>query len=964
MTIKIYHKTILLFKLDNVLNHARMQKQTNIKFMISIISLFKLFSKGKGVMALLLTTLGFLFIIGHPQKTFAALDNSNVISDNRFVASGTMSEQDIQNFLSSHGSYLATYTVPAARYETWQGTSYYENPWIGPIGNEVNATGWSAAHVIYQVSQWYTINPQVLITTLEKESGLITTSNPSYYGLVQWSMGYAYTEGGILNACGTSTNYNPTGSCAGFAMQVDWGGGALKQWMVWANEHNSSAGIYYTGNTVSIDGQSIYLGNGATAALYRYTPHIQTSFYNIFTSWFSIERAIADNGDQRQWIVDYTTGTRQYIPSASVINAWNLDTNAPLQTMSATTLGSFRDMTDPLGNIIRPSGTLTIYYVNGGRKYPIASIGVFAEWGLSTQDIIDTTANTGSLSITTNTATYLDSNQQQWLIDFTVNTRYYISSGDISSAWGISVDPNNQNNNAPTVSLPNAIFSGIVQGANLGRVVRPSGDVAIYFVDNGTRYHIMSPEMMSAWGISTDSVLNLSKQLIDVSLHQADLGYIVKDPNNTNIYMVDGSNGLGQTILRQYGSPDVLVAWEGNVQNIAISNTFFTSNMTVSADQITTTKIAYNGNEYQVVSGQKLPMSDTVAHLYPGVAQNISDATFNRLVPSAPVVQFIRSYDSTDVYMIDNLKKHKVLSPEILRAWGIGPDPIINIVNSGYLNLIPSDTDLNTYEADVSGQLYLMDGRKITIPANLDTAYRTVNVYSPSTYLITLLVSGENASNFLKGFQTVPIYLMDNAKLRHIRFPADLELLNSGENITSVSQYVLSQFSEDAFVGHYVTDGSTKYLIDHGTKYTVSDSLASEWGLGTPDTLTSATISRFTGSSALTNLFRDSGGNIYLINQGIKRHILGPSVFSAWAFQENQVLNTSDALINTVPTGQYLDILAKTSSSPAIYKMELGIKRHILSPEVFTSLGYQPSMVSIVSSALLDSYNEGSPISN
>lgn len=906
-----------------------------------------------------MVSLGFLFLVFLlPQKTKAGLDNSNVISDSRFTASGTMSEQDIQWFLVSKGSYLANYTVPAERDVVWHGVSYHESPWVGPVGSEVNATGWSAARVIYQVSQWYGINPQVLLATLQKESSLVTNANPPYYGLVQWAMGYAYTEGGILNVCRTATNHNPSGSCAGFAMQMDWASGGLKSWMTWANNKDSRAGQYYTGNTLSIDGQSVYLGNGATAALYRYTPHIQTSFYNLFSLWFSIDRVIASNGDPRQWIVDYATGTRQYVPSDDVIGAWDLNTSVPLRVMDDRILGCYRDTPQPLSRIVRPGGSLAIYYVNGGRKFPIASAEALVAWGFSAGDVADTTAGTGGLVRTTNASTLLGDDLKQWLIDFTTNTKYYIPSPAIGSAWDISTDAGNQNDNAPTTSLSSPIFSGLSQGPDLNRLVRSTGGISVYFNDNGKRYNVLSPEMMATWGFSAGSILNLSSHIVEIPPQRGDLGYTVKDPVNTNIYMVDGLNESGKTILRQYGSPDVLVAWEGNVANTDVSQTLFSDLMVVSADEVTTTKVSYGGSEKQALSGQKLPMTDNTAALYPGVAESISDATYNRLVLSASVSQFIRSSDSPDVYMVDGTKKHKVSNPNILRAWGIGPNPATNIVNGGYINLIPTDSELNTYQADVGGQLYLMDGRKITVPGALDGAYRTGNIYSPSMQLMSLLPAGENASNFLKGFNSVPIYLMDAGNLRHIRTPEDLFLLNNNETITSISDYALRQFSEGAFVGHYVTNGTTKYIINVGNKYTVSDTVAGEWGFGSPDSLSAATISRFSGSSALTNLARDSAGKIYLVNQGTKRHILGPSIFDAWGFSEGQAINTSDVLLNTVPTGKYLDILAKTPESLAVYKMENGKKRHILSPDTFLALGYNSSMVSTVSATLLNTYAE------
>ena len=234
--------------------------------------------------ALLALFIGGLFLFqGKPAE--AALNNSYVIPDSTFSNAGSMNEAQIQAFLVAHGSYLATYHIPAGHSEVYQGVTYYEGTWVGPIGSEMDATNWSAAHLIYMDAQWYGINPQVLLATLQKESSLVTNGSP-WYGYMMWAMGYAYTESGINPACGTSTNHNPSGSCAGFAMQMDWAAGGLAYWQSLANAQNKST-QYWTGNTIPIDGQSIFLGNGATAALYRYTPHIQTNFYNIFTLWFS-----------------------------------------------------------------------------------------------------------------------------------------------------------------------------------------------------------------------------------------------------------------------------------------------------------------------------------------------------------------------------------------------------------------------------------------------------------------------------------------------------------------------------------------------------------------------------------------------------------------------------------------------------------------------------------------------------
>ncbi len=192
----------------------------------------------------------------------AAFDPNNIVPESFMSATGTMSEAQIQSFLQQQGSYLAHYTE----------TSHTP---VGPADN-IDPYGWSAAHVIWEAASWYGINPQVILATLQKEQGLITNPSPPSWAL-DYAMGYGCPDSG---GC----------SYPGFSHQVDYGTWQLDYNMVHADQHDSSVAPYLTGNTVSIDATSIFLSTGATASLYRYTPHLQgnQNFYNICVRWFGL----------------------------------------------------------------------------------------------------------------------------------------------------------------------------------------------------------------------------------------------------------------------------------------------------------------------------------------------------------------------------------------------------------------------------------------------------------------------------------------------------------------------------------------------------------------------------------------------------------------------------------------------------------------------------------------------------
>ena len=214
----------------------------------------------------------------------------------------------------------------------------------------------SAGTVIYDAAKVYGINPQVLLTTLEAQEGLL--DGTGYYGCTPTAytqaMGYDCPDGGsvyqysgfeLYAINGTPvTSTGSTGTCvdnaatAGFSRQVVVAAWQLSydqqrsegnvNWNVqvsnfplsgdiWDNsddppscypflmtqgtfERSTSSNycpsgsttpgnqaVYYSGNA-TIDGTNIYLDNGATAALYDYTPHFagNENFDSLFEQYF------------------------------------------------------------------------------------------------------------------------------------------------------------------------------------------------------------------------------------------------------------------------------------------------------------------------------------------------------------------------------------------------------------------------------------------------------------------------------------------------------------------------------------------------------------------------------------------------------------------------------------------------------------------------------------------------------
>ena len=242
-------------------------------------------------------------------------DPGHIIDNAIFTNSSSMNVAEIQSFLNSQSNCdtngaqtISYYYNPSTgevnnsssgtwtsstrltygqRYATWYNahpyTGYVTNMSVGPYvclenyvenpstgqNNLQNPTasisgGESAAQIIYNAAQQYSINPQVILTTLQKEQGLVTDT---------WPWTYEYQEAMGFN-CPDSSGCS---GYAGFYQQVNAATAQYRNYL--DNPQNFN---YVIGNN-TIDYGSPYGGCSssstvniqslATAALYDYTPY-------------------------------------------------------------------------------------------------------------------------------------------------------------------------------------------------------------------------------------------------------------------------------------------------------------------------------------------------------------------------------------------------------------------------------------------------------------------------------------------------------------------------------------------------------------------------------------------------------------------------------------------------------------------------------------------------------------------
>ncbi len=188
----------------------------------------------------------------------ATFDPNNLVSDADFTNTNTLSEQQIQDFLVSRGSGLAT------------------------LSPDKLGSSDRAAKIIYDAAQSAGINPITLLVMLQKEQSLLTSTSPSQYAL-DHAVGY-----NVPDTLDTTDLYSFDAQLKG---KNGWMGAA--KWLKDKYQKHLGPGSYACcSDSFTVQTRSWESGDStitplsvATAVLYRYTPYVYNGNYNFWYLW-------------------------------------------------------------------------------------------------------------------------------------------------------------------------------------------------------------------------------------------------------------------------------------------------------------------------------------------------------------------------------------------------------------------------------------------------------------------------------------------------------------------------------------------------------------------------------------------------------------------------------------------------------------------------------------------------------
>ncbi|MBX4187013.1 MAG: hypothetical protein KW802_02000 [Candidatus Doudnabacteria bacterium] len=349
-----------------------------------------------------------------------AFNPSLLIPDEAFGDVGTFgSAAGIQKFLELKGSVLAN-TTPEFLIKLKEPDTLTK---VGLEDPESSLTRLrSAAELIYDAGSKWGLNPQVILVTLQKEQGLITNTYSSDSDLqraLDRAMGFGCPDyegcgdiflGFYRQIFGSFDNENNRwlGAAASFvrSFRAEVGGVRVGRGpMVDASGRTYGRPVIRTarvGDSITLDNtmggysgitqqQTVTLGNFATAALYRYTPHVYNGNYNFwkfYTAWFKYPNGtvITRAGDTVQYVVD--NGTKRpfslFVAQQRKIKVDNVI------VVSQTEFDSYpleKQMPPLDGTLIKGDLDPAMYLVSDSVKHPI-SLAVFNQRKLNSATVI------------------------------------------------------------------------------------------------------------------------------------------------------------------------------------------------------------------------------------------------------------------------------------------------------------------------------------------------------------------------------------------------------------------------------------------------------------------------------------------------------------------------------------------------------------------------------------------------
>ncbi len=612
----------------------------------------------------------------------SSFNAANIIGDGIFFNSNTMDISTIQAFLNSkvptcdtNGSQPSGRAGYATRADFGRASGvpppytcvkdYVQSvPQIAPDAfcGGMSGGNKSAAMIIYDVAKVCGINPQSLIVLLQKEQSLITDDWP-------WPIQYRSATGyGCPDTAPCDAEYY------GFFNQVYRAARQFKRYVLQPNSFNYAAGrtsyIAYNPNA-GCGGSNISIQNGATAALYNYTPYQPNAaalnnlygigdgcsaygnrnFWRMFNDWFGSTRStslVRTNENPLVYLIAYD---KKYpIYSSGLL----YDLTRPLGEVSYTSQAYLDSLQTgaALKRAIKSNTNADLYFFDAGYKLKFTSCEMLVAYGMACgQEAVLNDYQMAAMQTGPDMTAFFQT---------TNNTNYYISGGSRSEVYD-----EQSRQNAGLSGYYNRLEADAIENLPLGSPVIRSNVIvrgfytANYYYYRDGEFTPIPSEFLSSPFIAGMTHGSLTDDTILRSTINPSFNGFIANTSGSN-FLVDGSG------KKQLTSPsDWSSTFNTDFDDSVISQTP-TSSQPINNGFV---KPSNSPVIYYVQGAKKYPMEDwnyfvklngnssSFATLYPSSTNAISDGP-----PAYVTDSLVKPNNSPNVYYIDGF----------LRKWYVG----------------------------------------------------------------------------------------------------------------------------------------------------------------------------------------------------------------------------------------------------------------------------------------------------
>ena len=440
-------------------------------------------------------------------------DPNFIISDEEMLDSTSLDQSEIRQFLKRKNSYLANYSTKDA-YGTYRSAAeiiYNAANNFDCEDTDINDTASNEQKEKY--CKKVTINPKLLLVLLQKEMSLIEDSSPTQRQL-DWALGYGCPDGQTCN-----------NRWRGFGKQIN--SAALQFFNYLENPHSYTyqAGRSYVVTNTAHPPSVIQPINGATAALYNYTPHVYWGNFNFFKLWMKYFTVTYPNGTLLQakgepgvWLIQ-NGKKRAFMSRGALTSRFDINKIVPVNksVLDKYTTGS--PIKFPQYSLIRsPRGT--VFLLVDDKRRGFASSEAFRKIGYNPEEIINADWDDINTYIEGPSITATSSYPTGALLqDSSTGGVFWVSEGTKAPLWDPillktkyrwkSITPVPPEKLASYKTVEPAIF-------NDGELLKSSISPGVYVIDNKKRRAITSGDVFEELGYRWNNIITVPTRILEL----------------------------------------------------------------------------------------------------------------------------------------------------------------------------------------------------------------------------------------------------------------------------------------------------------------------------------------------------------------------------------------------------------------------------------------------------------------